>query len=117
MVAQAHKINYIVHLAGVLSALGEPGSEKLASPKIIFAASNAMRVAQTTGSRIFIPSSVAALGGNEKYPTNYNKLDLNNAASINVTRAFNETIGEFYAKKYVMDFRSLRYPAVVTSHR
>ena len=76
-----------------------------------------MRVAQLTGSRIFIPSSVAALGGNGKYPTHYNKLDLNSASSTSVTRAFNEEIGEFYAKKYMMDFRSLRYPAVITSHR
>jgi len=32
-----------------------------------------------------------------------------------VTKVFNEGLGEYYQAKYGMDFRSIRYPGVISS--
>ena len=55
-------INYMVHLAGILSALGERHPD-LAIDVNIFGVVNALRLAQSNDCRIFIPSSIAVFGG------------------------------------------------------
>ena len=59
---KSHKINYIVHLAGILSALGEKNPD-LAVDVNVIGVINALRAAQTTNSKIFVPSSIAVFGG------------------------------------------------------
>ena len=63
---KSHKVNYIVHLAGILSALGEKNPD-LAVDVNVNGVINAVRAAQVTKSRIFVPSSIAVFGG-EKFP-------------------------------------------------
>ena len=49
-------------LAGILSALGEKNPD-LAVDVNVIGVVNAMRAAQTTNSKIFVPSSIAVFGG------------------------------------------------------
>ena len=59
---KTNKVNYIVHLAGILSALGEQKPD-LAVDVNVLGVINAMRAARETNSRIFVPSSIAVFGG------------------------------------------------------
>ena len=54
--------NYIVHLAGILSALGEKKPD-LAVDVNVLGVINALRAAKDFNCRIFVPSSIAAFGG------------------------------------------------------
>jgi len=59
-----NKINYIVHLAGILSALGEMKPD-LAVDVNVIGAVNVMRIAQQQNCKIFLPSSIAVFGGDK----------------------------------------------------
>jgi nucleoside-diphosphate-sugar epimerase len=64
-----HKVNNIIHLAGILSALGEQKPD-LSIDVNIFGAVNALKVARENDCKIFIPSSISVFGGD-----NFLKLD------------------------------------------
>jgi len=51
-----------VHLAGILSALGERKPD-LAIDVNVFGAINALRIARDLNCQIFLPSSIAVFGG------------------------------------------------------
>ena len=61
-IVKGNNVNYVVHLAGILSALGEMKPD-LAVDVNVTGVINAIRVAQTTNSKLFVPSSIAAFGG------------------------------------------------------
>ena len=110
-----NKVNYIVHMAGILSALGEKNPD-LAVDVNVTGVVNAIRAAQTNNSRLFVPSSIAAFGGD-----NFPKFDtpedviLQPTTIYGVGKVFNELIGSYYASRFGMDFRSIRYPGVISS--
>ena len=110
-----HKINYMVHLAGILSALGERNPD-LAIDVNVFGVVNAMRIAQANDIRIFIPSSIAVFGG-EIFPKRRTPIDviLQPKTIYGVSKVFNEMIGEYYSSKFNLDYRSLRYPGIISS--
>ena len=114
---KSHKVNYIVHLAGILSALGEKNPD-LAVDVNVNGVINAVRAAQVTKSRIFVPSSIAVFGG-EKFPKQQTPVDvvLQPKTIYGVGKVFNEMIGDYYKNKFGMDFRSIRYPGVISSEK
>ena len=57
-----NNVNYIVHLAGILSAAGEKNPD-LAIDVNVYGAVNGLRIARDLDCRIFLPSSIAAFGG------------------------------------------------------
>lgn len=57
-----HNINYIVHLAGILSALGEKVPD-LSIDVNVYGSVNALRIAREHNCRIFIPSTIGTFGG------------------------------------------------------
>lgn len=110
-----NKVNYIVHLAGILSALGEKKPD-LAVDVNVIGVINAMRAAKETNSRIFVPSSIAAFGG-ANFPKDNTPVDviLQPETIYGVGKVFNEMLGDYHKKKFGMDFRSIRYPGVISS--
>lgn len=58
-----HKIDYIVHLAAILSALGERFPDR-ATQVNVNGCINALNIARDRNCRIFIPSTIAVFGGN-----------------------------------------------------
>ena len=112
-----HKVTYIVHLAGILSALGERNPD-LAVDVNVLGMINAMRAAQATESQIFVPSSIAAFGG-DKFPKVNTPVDviLQPKTIYGVGKVFNEMMGGYWAKKFNIDFRSIRYPGVISSEK
>ena len=114
---KTNKVNYIVHLAGILSALGEQKPD-LAVDVNVVGVINAMRAAKETNSRIFVPSSIAVFGG-DHFPKEETPVDviLQPKTIYGVGKVFNEMLGDYYMNKFDMDFRSIRYPGVISSEK
>lgn len=112
-----NKINYVVHLAGILSALGEMKPD-LAVDVNVTGVINAIRVANATNSKLFVPSSIAAFGG-DIFPKDMTPVQtiLQPRTIYGVGKVFNEMIGEYYKRKMGMDFRCIRYPGVISSEK
>lgn len=116
-IVKDNKINYIVHLAGILSALGERNPD-LALDVNVIGCVNVMRIAQKNDCRIFLPSSIAVFGG-DLFPKRRTPVDviLQPKTIYGVSKVFNEMMGEYYSNKFNIDFRSLRYPGVISSEK
>lgn len=110
-------VNYIVHLAGILSALGEQKPD-LAIDVNVFGAVNALRIARDNKCQIFLPSTIGVFGG-DIFPKVKTPVDviLQPRTIYGVSKVFNEMSGEYFANKYNMDFRSLRYPGIISSEK
>ena len=61
-IVKDNKIDYIVHLAAILSALGERFPDRATSVNVN-GCINALNIARDTKARIFIPSTIAVFGG------------------------------------------------------
>lgn len=114
-IVKEHKIDYIVHLAGILSSLGEKHPQ-LAFDVNVLGAKNAMDNARDFGCQLFIPSTIGAFGGDHFIKDNTpNDSILQPKTMYGVTKVFNELLGEYYSNKYAVDFRCIRYPGVISS--
>lgn len=79
-------------------------------------AANAFNIAMEHDCQLFVPSSIAAFGGDvfQKDMTPNDSI-LQPKTIYGVTKVFNEQLGEYYANKFDLDFRSIRYPGVISS--
>jgi threonine 3-dehydrogenase len=112
-----HKIDYIVHLASILSALGERFPDRATSVNV-YGTVNALNIARDLKCKIFIPSTIAVFGGT-KFPKIKTPVDtiLQPETIYGITKVFGENIGIYYNRKYGVDFRSIRYPGVISSEK
>lgn len=110
-----NKVDQIIHLAAIISALGEKNYQ-LAYDVNVTGTHNALNVAKNFGCGLFMPTSIACFGGNayEKYNTSVDSV-LQPDTIYGVTKVFNEGLGTYFHKKFGVDFRCLRYPAIVSS--
>lgn len=110
-----NKIDYIIHLAAILSALGERFPDRALKVNVD-GALNALKLAREYQCSIFLPSSIAVFGG-DIFPKINTPVDtiLQPETVYGVTKAFNEQIGTYFHKKFGVDFRSIRYPGVISS--
>lgn len=85
-----YKIDYIVHLAAILSALGEKFPDRALDVNVD-GALNALKLARDYKCQVFIPSSIAVFGG-EIFPKYNTPVDtiLQPETVYGVTKAFNE---------------------------
>lgn len=111
-----HRINSIIHLSAKLSATAErdPGNAFGVNTRGV---ENVLEIGRQYGLKVYAPSSIAAFG-----PTtpNLDKLvaDVTIQRPLNVygvAKLYLETLGEWYNHRYGLDFRSLRYPGILSS--
>lgn len=74
-----------------------------------------LEVAKKFGCQVFAPSSVAAYGF--EFPAADAPEDsvLLPKCMFGITNVLTEHLGRYYFQKFALDFRSLRYPGIVTS--
>lgn len=111
-----YQIDAIVHLAAILSAVGEKNPQ-LAWNVNMNGTINVFEVAREKRlERILVPSSIAAFGPDTPKVMTPQKTILQPTTMYGVTKVASELLGSYYNLKYGMDIRGLRYPGVI-SHK
>jgi len=109
-----HDIDWVIHNSSVLSASGERNPQ-WALDLNVKGVQNAMEVAQKHQLRIFVPSSIAAFGTSTPKVSTPNLTIQRPSTIYGVTKVYLELLGSYYTTKYNVDFRSLRYPGIISS--
>jgi len=106
-----------VHMACILSALGERNPD-LALDVNVDGVTSALQIARDFDAQIFIPSSIAVFGG-DLFPKRRTPIDtiLQPKTVYGVSKVYSEMTGEYFSSKYNLDFRSLRYPGIISSEK
>lgn len=111
-----YEVDSIVHLAAILSAVGEKNPQ-LAWNVNINGTVNVFEVAREKKiERVLVPSSIAAFGPDTPRVMTPQKTILHPTTMYGVTKVALELLGNYYNLKYDMDIRGLRYPGVI-SHK
>jgi threonine 3-dehydrogenase len=108
-------IDIVIHNASLLSGTGEKNPQ-LAFDTNIVGSYNVLEAVRILGlDQVFIPSSIAAFGPNTPRENTPNDVIMRPTTAYGVSKVFIELWGEYYAKRYGLDFRSLRYPGIISS--
>lgn len=100
-VVKEERIDWLIHLAAVLSSDGEKELPRHLLDVNARGVENALEVARRYGLRVFIPSSIAA----EDAP----------GTLYGICKVYAEMLGEYYFRRFGVDFRSIRYPGIVSA--
>ena len=105
----------IVHLAAILSAVGEKNPE-LAWNVNINGMLNVLDVARDMKLRqVFVPSSIAAFGPGTPLERTPNDTVLRPTTMYGVTKVAGELVCNYYVQKFGVDVRGLRYPGIISA--
>jgi nucleoside-diphosphate-sugar epimerase len=111
----SHQIEAVYHLAAVLSAAGEQNPQR-AWEVNVNGLYNLLELAREGGIRqIFHPSSIAVFGPRTPRDRTPQDTVLSPTTMYGVTKVTGELLGDYYAHRYGLDVRGLRYPGIISS--
>ena len=103
----------VYHLAGILSARGEQRPDQCWDVNIQ-GVRNVLDLAREASFRVFWPSSIAVFGpGTPKMGTPQTTV-MNPSTMYGITKVTGEMLAEYYARRWNVDVRSLRYPGIIS---
>lgn len=112
-VVKKHNINTIVHLAAILSAVGEQ-KPQLAWNVNMNGLYNVLEVAREEGCSVFTPSSIAAFGDSTpKDNTPQDTIQRPNTM-YGVTKVAGELLCDYYFHRFGVDTRGVRFPGLIS---
>lgn len=111
--AKKHNIDTIVHLASLLSAVGEQQPQytwKLNMSGL----TNVLEICREQNLKLFTPSSIAAFGDNS--PKNLTPQDTiqRPGTMYGITKVSGELLCDYYYKKFGVDTRGVRFPGLIS---
>ncbi len=108
-----YDIDILIHNASVLSATGEKNPQ-LAHSINFEGFYNALEASRELNlEQLFAPSSIAAFGPTTPLVNTPNTTIMEPTSIYGISKVYTELMGNYYNKKYDLDFRSLRYPGVL----
>ncbi|HEU68692.1 MAG TPA: NAD-dependent epimerase/dehydratase family protein [Candidatus Acetothermia bacterium] len=114
-VVREHRIEAIYHLAAVLSATGEQDPPR-AWEVNVNGLYNVLEIARHRGlAQVFYPSSIAVFGPRTPRDATPQDTILSPTTIYGVTKVAGELLCDYYARRYGLDVRGLRYPGIISS--
>jgi nucleoside-diphosphate-sugar epimerase len=108
-----HRADTIYHLAALLSATAERNPQKAYTVNMQSLV-NVLEVARARTLAVFTPSSIAAFGpGTPADPTPQDTLQ-RPTSMYGVTKVAGELLCDYYAQRYGVDARGVRYPGLIS---
>ena len=113
-IIKKYKVDTVVHLAALLSTTNN-NNPRMALHINNESVRNVLEAARLHSLRVFSPSTIAVFGPSTPKENPDHSDPARPAIVHRATKVHLELLGEYYHAKYGVDFRSLRYPGVVSS--
>lgn len=113
-IVKRHEVSEVYHLAAVLSATGEAAPLKTWSLNMNGLLNVLELAREKLIDRVFWPSSIAAFGPHSMQVDTPQLTVMDPATIYGISKQAGERLCEYYAKRFSIDVRSLRYPGVIS---
>ncbi len=114
-VVDKHQIDTVYHMAAILSAVGEE-KPHLCWLVNINGLTNVLELARRRNlTRVFCPSSIAVFGCNTPCHNTPQDTVLSPTTMYGVTKVAGELLCDYYARRFGVDVRGVRYPGLISS--
>lgn len=112
-VVKKHKVDTIIHLAAILSAVGEqkPAHAWNVNMNGLY---NVLEVAREEKCSVFTPSSIAAFGPSTPQDKTPQDTLQRPETMYGVTKVAGEVLCDYYYKKFGVDTRGVRFPGLIS---
>lgn len=109
-----HNVTWLLHLSAIMSVLGEKIPHQCMNLNID-GLRGALEVARKHNLRIFAPSTMAVFGADAGKVMTKDDTLLNPTTIYGITKVLLEQLGAYYHRKWGVDFRSVRYPGIISA--
>jgi len=113
-VVRKHNIDTIVHLAAILSVVGEQNPQKCWNINISGTLNAFNLGVKYELSKVFVPSSIAVWGKGVPKIAPQDGI-LKPTTMYGVTKVSIELLGDYYFRKFGLDCRGVRYPGIISA--
>lgn len=113
-IVRDHGITQLVHFSAVLSAAGEQ-NPSLGLKVNVTGFQNVLDLAKQHNLRLLSPSTIGAFGPTTPKDDTPELTVMRPNTIYGITKVHMELMGEYYQQKYGVDFRSLRYPGIISA--